>query len=90
MKFGVITDGISRDLEEAIKVMREYGLNQAELQYVWDKEVGDHGRVETKRIADLLERYQMQGPCISRHNFVGCWLPLPSLRMAIIGAIWML
>ena len=37
-KLGVITDGISTDFEHALKVMSENGLDQAELQYLWDKE----------------------------------------------------
>ena len=41
-KLGVITDGISRDLERALEVMKEAELEYAELQYLWDKEVGDH------------------------------------------------
>jgi len=34
MKLGVITDGIDRDLEHALKVMNETGLEYAELQFV--------------------------------------------------------
>ena len=40
MKLGVITDGISRDFEHALKCMAEFELQHAELQFVWDKEVG--------------------------------------------------
>ena len=40
-KLGVITDGISRDLEHALQVATEHDLEYAELQFVWDKEVGD-------------------------------------------------
>ena len=39
-KLGVITDGISREFEHALSVMNETGLEYAELQYLWDKEVG--------------------------------------------------
>ena len=41
MKCGVITDGISRDFEHALNVMAVFELEYAELQYLWDKEVGD-------------------------------------------------
>ena len=37
----MITDGISRDLEHALQVATEHDLQYAELQFVWDKEVGD-------------------------------------------------
>ena len=40
MKLRVITDGISLDFEHALAVMDEFGLDHAELQYLWDKEVG--------------------------------------------------
>ena len=40
-KLGVITDGISRDLEHALQVATEHDLEYVELQFVWDKEVGD-------------------------------------------------
>ena len=42
MKLGVICDVISRNLGHAVDVMDEYGLDYAELQFVGDKEVGDH------------------------------------------------
>ena len=41
MKLGVITDGISRDFEHALKVMKEFDLEYAELQFIGNKEVGD-------------------------------------------------
>ena len=41
MKIGVITDGISRDFEHALEVMSEFGLQYAELQFLWDKMVAD-------------------------------------------------
>jgi sugar phosphate isomerase/epimerase len=57
LRLGVITDGISRDLEHALQVMTEADLKYAELQFVWSKEVVD--------------RYGVKVPCITRHNFVG-------------------
>ena len=39
MKLGVICDGISRELVQALKVMDEFNLKYAELQYVGEKEV---------------------------------------------------
>ncbi len=54
MKLGVICDGISRDLEHSINVMNEFDLEYAELQYVNDKEVGDHSKAEIGDIYRLL------------------------------------
>ena len=70
-KLGVITDGISTDFEHALKVMSENGLDQAELQYLWDKEVGDMSKSEIEKTEELLKKYNMEVSCISRHNFAG-------------------
>ena len=71
MKLGVICDGISRDLDHALTVMNEFDLEYAELQFVWDKEVGDHDAQEISKIKDLLEKYNKPVSCLSRHVFAG-------------------
>ena len=70
-KLGVITDGISADFEHALKVMSDNNLNQAELQFLWNKEVGDMSKGEIEKAEELLKKYNMQVSCISRHNFAG-------------------
>ena len=55
-KLGVITDGISTDFEHALKVMSDNGLDQAELQYLWDKEVGDMSKSEIDKAEELLKK----------------------------------
>ena len=70
-KLGVITDGISLDLEHALKVMQKNGLIQAELQFLGDKEVGDLIADELMKTKQLVDQYDMQVSCISRHNFAG-------------------
>jgi sugar phosphate isomerase/epimerase len=71
MKLGVITDGIERDLEHSLKVMNETGLEYAELQFVWDKEIGDQTPEEIQKIKELVAQYNVKVPIITRHNFVG-------------------
>ena len=71
MKLGVICDGISRDLAYALSVMDEFNLDYAELQFVWDKEVGDHDASEIGRIKDLLQAHNKPVSCLSRHIFAG-------------------
>ena len=71
MKLGVITDGISRDLKHALKVMGEFNLEYAELQYIGDKEVGNHSNKEIKEIKDLLNIFNKPVSCLSRHIFAG-------------------
>ncbi|MEM7026403.1 MAG: TIM barrel protein, partial [Pseudomonadota bacterium] len=71
MNLGVITDGISRDFAHALRVMDEYGLEWAELQYLWDKEVGDLDTDERRRVGELLRAHNKRVACISRHVFAG-------------------
>ncbi len=70
-KLGVITDGISRDFEHALRVMTEVGLEYAELQYLWEKEVGDLNDDELAKAKSLVDKFGVKVSCISRHNFVG-------------------
>ncbi|MEM7290171.1 MAG: sugar phosphate isomerase/epimerase family protein [Pseudomonadota bacterium] len=71
MKLGVICDGISRDLKHAVNVMDEFGLEYAELQFVGEKEVGDHSPAEIAEIKALLSDRGKPVSCLSRHIFAG-------------------
>ena len=71
MKLGVICDGISRDLAHAVDVMDEFGLEYAELQFVGEKEVGDHNAAEIAEIDKLLRDRGKPVSCLSRHVFAG-------------------
>jgi sugar phosphate isomerase/epimerase len=71
MKLGVITDGISRDLDHALTVMDEFGLDYAELQFIGDKEVGDLTGDEHSSVQDLIRKHGKNVSCISRHLFAG-------------------
>ena len=71
MKTGVITDGISRDLDHALTVMGEFDLNYAELQFVWDKEVGNLDADERRRVRELLDRHGKKVSNICHHVFAG-------------------
>ncbi len=71
MKLGVICDGISRDLAHTVDVMDEFGLDYAELQFVGEKEVGDHSPAEIAAIKALLDDRGKSVACLSRHVFAG-------------------
>lgn len=71
MKLGVICDGISRDLAHAVDVMDEFDLDYAELQFVGEKEVGDHSASEIREINALLRDRGKPVSCLSRHIFAG-------------------
>ncbi len=70
-KLGVITDGISREFEHALAVMNEFDLTQAELQFLWDKEVGDLTDAQMDRVQSLVKAHGVEVSCISRHAFGG-------------------
>ncbi len=71
MKLGVICDGISTDLAHTVDVMDEFDLEYAELQFVGEKEVGDHTATEIKEIDRLLRDRGKPVSCLSRHIFAG-------------------
>ena len=71
MKLGVICNGIRRDLTRAIDVMDEFHLTYAELQFVGDKEVGDHSAAEIAEMDQLLRGRGKPVSCLSRHIFAG-------------------
>lgn len=70
-KLGVITDGISREFEHALSVMNEFDLKFAELQFIWDKEVGDLDDQQMNRVQQLVKAHGVSVSCISRHIFGG-------------------
>ena len=67
-KLGVITDGISRDFEYALDTMVETGLEYVELQYLWEKQVGDLTDADVGRVKGLIEARDLKVSCISHHN----------------------
>ena len=71
MKLGVICDGISDDLSNAVDVMDEFYLKYAELQFVDGIEVGDHTTAQIKQIDTLLRDRGKPVSCLSRHIFAG-------------------
>ena len=74
MKLGVITNGISYDLESALKVMKEHNLSQVELQFIGSKpdgEIGNQSEDEIYKIKELIDSYDMQVCSLTRHLFQG-------------------
>ena len=67
-KLGTITDGISRDFEYALDTMVETGLEYVELQYLWEKQVGDLTDADLERVKGLIEERYLKVSCISHHN----------------------
>ena len=67
-KLGTITDGISRDFEYALDTMVETGLEYVELQYLWEKQVGDLTDADIERVRGLIAARNLKVSCISHHN----------------------
>lgn len=67
-KLGTITDGISRDFEYALDTMVETGLEYVELQYLWEKQVGELTDADIERIKGLIDNRDLKVSCISHHN----------------------
>lgn len=57
LKLGVITDEISHDLEQALKVMKEIGAEYAELRGVWGKNIMRQSDEEIREVRRLLMKY---------------------------------
>jgi L-ribulose-5-phosphate 3-epimerase len=59
-KLGVITDEITQNFEHALEWVKGYGLEWAELRFVWDKYVTEFTPDDVKRAQDLLAKYGMK------------------------------
>jgi glyoxylase-like metal-dependent hydrolase (beta-lactamase superfamily II) len=84
MKLGVITDGISRDFAHALEVMDEFGLDHAELQFLWAKEVGDLDAGERKRALELIKRHGKTVSCEGNARLVQANVVPLADRMAFL------
>ncbi len=71
MKLGAITNGISQDLETALQVMSRHGIEYAELQFIWNKEICHHTEEENRKMKSLLEKYNIKTACIMKHVLNG-------------------
>ena len=79
-KLGIITDGISRNFEYALDTMVETGLEYVELQYLWEKQVGDLTDADIERVRGLITARNLKVSCISHHNLSA--LPLDTAVVA--------
>src|SRR5512135_2742088 len=59
-KLGAISDGFSPDFEEALKLMKGYGLSWVEIRAVWGKYNTEASPEEIRKIKDLLQKYEFK------------------------------
>ena len=73
-KLGAISDGFSPDLEQALKIMKGYGLSWVEIRALWGKYNTEATPEEIKRVKQLLDQYQFKCSVVDS-AFFKCTLP---------------
>ena len=59
-KLGVISDEFSQDFEEALKTMKQFGLEWVEIRTVWGAYNTEASSPQIRRIKDLLSKYEFR------------------------------
>lgn len=59
-EYGVITDEISQDLEEALALARDLGMSYVELGTLWDKQISELDADEIAKAKHLLDQYGLR------------------------------
>jgi len=80
LKLGIITDGISQDVETAFRFLNNAGIEYGDLQFIWNKEIGDQTADEIKKIKKLMKDYNIRIGCLTRHNFAGLPAKMETLQ----------
>ena len=74
-KLGAISDGFSNDVEEALKVMKGYGLEWVEIRHIWGRVYNTEATPEQiRQIKELLDRYEFRVSVVSTALYK-CALP---------------
>lgn len=71
MKISVITNGISQDYETCCKVLKETGVQYAELQEVYGKRVELLTEAQAGQIKALNQQYGITPVSVTTHAFAG-------------------
>lgn len=69
MNLGVITSGVTQDLEKALQLITADGFKLAELHFAWGLEVGCHTDAQNQEIRSLLDKYKVAVPCLMKNIF---------------------
>jgi sugar phosphate isomerase/epimerase len=74
-KLGAISDGFSLDVEEALKIMKAYGLDWVEIRHIWGRVYNTEATPEQiRRIKELLDQYGFRVSVVSTALYK-CLLP---------------
>lgn len=73
-KLGAISDGLSQDFEEALKIMASYGLDWVEIRELFGVYNTEASAAQIQQIKDLLDRYKFRVSVIDSALYK-CTLP---------------
>ena len=73
-KLGAISDGFTQDFEQALKIMKGYGLSWVEIRGLWGKYNTEATPEEIKRVKSLLDQYNFKCSVVDS-GFYKCVLP---------------
>lgn len=73
-KIGLITDQVSMDFEEALKFIREQGLEYIEIHALWNRNVEELEKEEALRAKKLVDAHGLKVSLISSTLFLQCHL----------------
>jgi sugar phosphate isomerase/epimerase len=73
-KLGAISDGFSQDFEQALQIMKGYGLSWVEIRGLWGKYNTEATPDEIKRAKSLLDQYNFKCSVVDS-GFYKCVLP---------------
>lgn len=59
-KVGAISDGFSQDFEEALRIMKSYGLSWVEIRGVWGHYNTEASPAQIQQVKDLLQKYEFK------------------------------
>jgi len=73
-KLGAISDGFSEDFEEALRIMKSYGLGWVEIRHVFGVYNTEASPAQMQQLKDLLDKYQFRVSVIDSALYK-CTLP---------------
>ena len=74
-KLGAISDGFSNDVDEALRIMKGYGLQWVEIRHIWGRVYNTEATPEqVRRIKELLDQYGFHVSVVSTALYK-CVLP---------------
>ena len=71
LKTGILTSGVSQDLERALKLVRADGFRYVEIQYAWGAEDGSRSDQQEHEVRRLLEQNHIKCTAVMRNIFSG-------------------